>query len=210
MHGVAAGVRQVFAGGPQYKIGLFTSGPHPNILNYIAGGETEGDQEWANNAMHEVLMEGDRRTKLTVMVGLADGHYKYHAVPLTDDARELGYEVRLLTLPGTTHSELGPVFRGFVKSIVEALNEGTVVAPHAVGVDNEKRIIGLCVDADPDWLVLAQWQKDGQVVGKPARVTEGVVTHVATEPGVYRARVYIDRKDEQGRKAFGTARVRVR
>lgn len=209
MHGVTAGVRRVFAGGPQYKIGLFTSKPHPNILKYVSGGTTDDDVEWADNAILDILKAGNRATSITLLVGRADGHYKHHAVPFADDARSLGYSVRLLSLPGTVHSELGGVFRQFVMSLCSSTQEDSVVTAHAIAANTKSQELGVVVDAEENWEVLAQLQKDNQNIGKRKRVVDGKVSWKVPEKGVYRVRLYVDRQDGAGRRGFGTAAQRV-
>ncbi|MGP4983755.1 heparinase II/III domain-containing protein [Corynebacterium casei] len=209
IHGVSAGIKHVIAGGPQYKIGTFTKDPHPNILKYISGGNTEEDIYWADHAMREVLEVGNRDTKISVIVGRADGHYKKHALPLGKDAEELGYDVEILPLPGTTHAELGPAFRRVVGSFIAYMQDRLKSLPHAFAVYAEQMKVGLVVVAPPGALVLAQLQLKGKAVGKPVRLINGTAEWDVAEKGVYRVRVYFEAPKGTERKAFGTEPLRL-
>ena len=209
IHGVTAGVKHVLAGGPQYKIGSFTKTPHPNILKYISGGNSEEDIEWADSAMREVLAEGRRDTRISVVVGMADGHYRKHAIPLSRAADELGYKMDLLPLPGTTHAELGPVFRRAVNTFSRSIINDSELLPHVFAVSSAEKKVGLAIIAPADALVLAQLQLNGQPIGKVVRVNNGVMEWEVVSKGVYRARVYFEKTEGAPRVAFGTEPIRL-
>lgn len=209
MHGVVAGIKHVIAGGPQYRIGSFTMGPHPNILKYISGGTTKEDISWADNVMRKVLEVGNRDTKISVIVGRADGHYKKHALPLGKDAAELGYNIDILPLPGTTHAELGPAFRRVVGTFSSHIQNRSGNLPHVFAVDAAQMKVGLAVVAPANALVLAQLQLKGKAVSKPVRLVNGIAEWHVTEKGVYRARVYFEESKGAERKAFGTEPLRL-
>ena len=209
IHGVTAGIKQVIAGGPQYKIGTFTKDPHPNILKYISGGNSDDDIYWADNAMRKVLKVGNRDTKISVIVGRGDGHYKKHALPLGKDAAELGYDVDILPLPGTTHADLGPAFRRLVNSFTSHIRDRSAMLPHVFAVHSEQMKVGLVVVAPSEALVLAQLQLKGKAVSKPVRLINGAVEWDVAEKGVYRVRVYFEDPKGAERKAFGTEPLRL-
>lgn len=209
IHGVSAGIKHVIAGAPQYKIGSFTKNPHPNILQYLAGGVSDEDIEWANSACFEILDNGQRKTRISVIVGRADGHFRKHAIPLAEDANKLGYELELLPLPGTTHAELGTVFRRSVGALSQSMHKNSEVLPHAFTVDAEKMKVGLAVIAIPGTLVLAALHRNGKPVGKPVRLVNGVTEWNVSESGIYRARVYFEPNKGGSRVAFGTESMRI-
>ena len=208
-HGVSLGVNTVFMGAPQYKIGLFTKNPHPNILNYVAGGTTISDVNWLDSVGKRILQSGCRHTKLVLLVGEADGHYKYHAVPLIDDARSEGYKADLLALPGTKHSELGAACKKLVHSFVMSREPNSTVVPHSTAFDAVNRKLGVVVSVPDEWDVLGQLLIDGEKEGRIQRFNRGRATWGTTRSGLARVRVYIDRHDGLGRQAFGTSAVRV-
>ena len=159
--------------------------------------------------MREVLEVGNRDTKISVIVGRADGHYKKHALPLGKDAEELGYDVEILPLPGTTHAELGPAFRRVVGSFIAYMQDRLKSLPHAFAVYAEQMKVGLVVVAPPGALVLAQLQLKGKAVGKPVRLINGTAEWDVAEKGVYRVRVYFEAPKGTERKAFGTEPLRL-
>lgn len=209
MHGVTAGVKHVLAGGPQYKIGSFTKTPHPNILKYISGGNSDEDIEWADSAMRAILAEGHRDTRISVIVGKADGHHRKHAVPLSRAADELGYQMDLLPLPGTTHAELGPVFRRAVNAFGRSIVDDSGLLPHVFAVSSADKKVGLAIIAPAGALVLAQLQLNGKPIGKAARISNGVMEWEVESKGVYRARVYFEQTPGAPRVAFGTEPIRL-
>lgn len=209
LHGVSLGVNTVFMGAPQYKIGLFTKNPHPNILDYVAGGTTFSDVNWLDSVGKRILQSGCRHTKLVLLVGEADGHYKYHAVPLIDDARAEGYKADLLALPGTKHSELGAACKKLIQSFVMSREPSSAVVPHSTAFDAVKRKFGVVVSVPDEWEVLGQLLIDGEKEGRLQRFNRGRATWDITRSGLARVRIYLDRRNGSGRQAFGTSAVRV-
>jgi hypothetical protein len=209
IHGVTAGVKHVIAGAPQYRIGSFTKNPHPNILEYMAGGVSEEDIEWADNVFFEVLRSAPRSTRISVIVGRADGHFRKHVIPLAEDSYNLGYDFDLLSLPGTTHDELGRVFRRSVSSFSLSMSGANEMLPHAFAVDAGAMKVGLVVIAPPGALVLATLQRDGKPVDRIVRLVDGVTEWDVTAKGIYRARVYFEPVEGGSRVAFGTEPLRI-
>ena len=159
--------------------------------------------------MRKVLKVGNRDTKISVIVGRGDGHYKKHALPLGKDAAELGYDVDILPLPGTTHADLGPAFRRLVNSFTSHIRDRSAMLPHVFAVHSEQMKVGLVVVAPSEALVLAQLQLKGKAVSKPVRLINGAVEWDVAEKGVYRVRVYFEEPKGAERKAFGTEPLRL-
>lgn len=210
MHGVALGAAEVIVGGPQYRIGFFTKDPHPNILEYIAGGTTTADSLWLDKSFQRLLESGSRKTKIRVFVGEADGHYRHHAVPLTDRARALGYSLDLIRMPGTTHAELGPMFSSVLRTFAESSDKAQAyVLPNAATYDNKTKTFGIGVALPAGAVGLAQLQVDGKNEGALRKLTGGHAQwEVLPGSGVARARVYVEIEPGASRLAFGTAPVR--
>lgn len=211
LHGATLGVHQVYAGAPQYKIGNFVKKPHPNVLRYISGDETEGSVSWANDIAFRILSSGVRSTKISVLVGKRDGHHRHHCVPLIDDLRMLGYQPENLVLPGTTHAQFGAVFRKFLISLVEGEKKGGKLQfPTSISYDAESSRVGLILSGGENMVIQAQLYKNGKASGPLQRVTRGISGWTVTEKGTYRARIYFDRPDTGERTAFGSAAVEVK
>lgn len=211
LHGVTLGVSNVFAGAPQYLIGNFLKDPHPNILEYISGGISEGDIHWANKISLDLLSSGVRSTQLHVVVGLKDSHCKNHAIPLVDDTRNLGYETKFLTIPGVPHSEFGSAFREFIRTWVEANNSGGKFSlPHTSGFDAAKQSFGVCLALPDGAVARGQLFHGAERLGAPKTFTGNSVSWEISEPGPYRVRIYVDLPGVEERKAFGTGMRQLR
>lgn len=210
IHGVTLGAAEVITGGPQYRIGFFAEGPHPNILKYTAGGTAPSDSMWLDNAFQRVLESGSRSTKIRVFVGEADGHYRHHAVPLTDRARSLGYSLDLIRMPGTPHAELGKMFSNVLRTFAASSNaDNQYTLPHAATYDPKAQTFGIGVALPQGAVGLAQLQINGKNVGAIKRLTGGHSQwEVPQGAGVLRARIYIEEEPGASRRAFGTAPVR--
>ena len=210
MHGVALGAAEVIVGGPQYRIGFFAKDPHPNILEYIAGGTTPADSLWLDRSFQRLLESGSRKTKIRVFVGEADGHYRHHAVPLTDRARALGYSLDLIRLPGTIHAELGPMFSNVLRTFAASSDDTQAyVLPNAATYDKQTKTYGIGVALPEGAVGLAQLQVDGKNEGALKKLIGGHAQwEVQPGTGVARARVYVETEPGASRLAFGTAPVR--
>ncbi|WP_169332142.1 heparinase II/III domain-containing protein [Corynebacterium lubricantis] len=209
LHGVTLGIRQVLVGAPQYKIGSFLKNPHPNILRYIAGGTTDADVSWLNQTAFTLLQSGTRTTKVSILVGKGDHHYRDHVVPLVDDLHMLGYAPELLLLPGTTHSELGGVFRGFLENLNNSIGSDSSVLPNAISSDAKTKSVGVAVAKEPETRVWAQLISGKERLGKLVSVKDGTASWSELESGIYRVRIYFERETGGERKAFGTRAVRL-
>lgn len=204
-HGATLGAADIYAGAPQYKIGQFTASAHPNVLEYIAGGCTEADIKWLDGVLLRYLKSGGRRSRIHVVVGEGDYHFSEHVVPLVDDAVALGYEVRMLNVPGLPHNELGAGFRHYLKSLSQYLHkaEDHFAVPYASGLDRHSNSYGIAVDVPNDAFVLAQLFVDGVKTG-PLKKLESRKARwqIGNEKSV-RARIYVELPKGTQRKAFG-------
>lgn len=209
LHGVTLGIGHVYAGAPQYRIGDFVRNPHPNVLKYISGGDSEADVAWSNDIAKKLLESGVRSTQITVLVGKKDGHYRYHTVPLIDEMRMLGYSPNHLTLPGTVHSEFSGVFRKFLMTLVQQMKDEDFVLANSIAYDPETSQVGVVISAPAEMKLQAQLVRGSERIGRAVAVRGGVVQWKVDQPGLYRARVYVDVPGIAERQAFGTNSLRV-
>lgn len=210
IHGVSSGLGRVIVGGPQYRVGDFLKDPHPNVLRYIAGGTGRSDIAWANGLVYRYLMSGQRSTRITCLVGERDGHYRRHVIPLIDDLRMLGYRPDHLVLPGTSHNELGAVFRKFVESFAESKGEADYVLPNAVSYDARDKELGIVVSLPAGATAWGQLFRNKEKIGKLISLNGGQARWKGIETsGHYRVRVYVDTCGDGDRKAFGSHSARV-
>lgn len=205
-HGVTLGAADIYAGAPQYKIGKFTASAHPNVLEYIAGGRTEADINWLDGVLSQYLKSGGGRSRIHVIVGEGDYHFTDHVVPLVDDAASLGYEVRMLNVPGIPHNELGAGFRHYLMSLNQYLGKADdqFAVPYASGMDHQSKTYGIAVDVSSDSLVLAQLFVDGVKTGPLKKLENRKARWQIANGKSARARIYVELPKGSERKAFGT------
>lgn len=129
MHGAAFGAGHIFVGAPQTMIGNFIKKPHPNILSFMTGGNSDDDIEKLNNSFFEIMGEVKASTKINLVVGSDDHHYRDHALPLQKHLTALGRELTLTVLPGTPHSEIGPAFRELLSGYLSSLSSASAELP---------------------------------------------------------------------------------
>src|SRR5699024_579717 len=139
---------------------------HPNILEYIAGGTSPEDIAWADSALERVLTAGDRSTAIEILVGRKDHHYTGHVLPFAESARDHGYSVQVLSLPGTPHSRIGPAFRSYLESWVAMRNNADAEArlAHVAVHDPETHEIGVAVHLPERWRASFTLYRDREVV----------------------------------------------
>ncbi|CAI9406320.1 hypothetical protein AESSP_01602 [Aestuariimicrobium sp. T2.26MG-19.2B] len=119
MHGMALGAGDIFVGGPQTLIGNFVAKPHPNVLEFMTGGTSEENIEELNRALYDLASDNLglwRNSRITVLVGDKDHHYKGHVLPFIEHVQALGGTPSLVTLPGLTHGDFGPAYRDALAS----------------------------------------------------------------------------------------------
>ncbi|WP_181150588.1 heparinase II/III family protein [Arthrobacter sp. MYb224] len=133
IHGYAARVGRVIVGAPQILIGNYTSGHAPEVLRYLAGGSTPGDREWANEILSNVIKDGSRHTRVSVLVGTEDHHLLGHIRPFEKMTAASGKPISVSVVPGVSHGDIGTVYRDFARHAV--LNGSKVSVPYMVRYD---------------------------------------------------------------------------
>jgi hypothetical protein len=211
LHGVTLGARQVIAGAPQTRIGTFVSKPHPNVLQYVAGGTTAADIRWLDGAMRRALESGVRSTAIDILVGRKDHHFAKHVEPFAAEARSLGYGVQVLTLPGTPHASIGAAFRSYLENWVKSRvtsAESEPVLPHVAVFDAESRQVGAAVALPKGWKASFKLLRNREVLHSVGYKAAGAASWPVTGPGNYRFRIYA-KPPEGDAIAFGSASLRV-
>jgi Heparinase II/III-like protein/Heparinase II/III N-terminus len=140
LHGAAAGAGRIIVGAPQSKVGSFLLKPHPNMLRFMTG---EASPESARRLDEEVLeriVQMDSRTRVSILVGEADHHYKGHVLPLQAKLSASGNPAEVILMPGLKHSEIGTVYRHFLEANLEQLRFGKdeTALPHIWGPQSGK------------------------------------------------------------------------
>lgn len=111
LHGLLIPGAKIFVGAPQTKIGTFVQKPHPNILQYMTGGQTIDHVRYLDDVLYDEKYLRNKASSVTIIVGNADHHYKNHVVPWVDACKKNSSNVEMIVLPGTPHSEIGKAYR---------------------------------------------------------------------------------------------------
>lgn len=134
VHGIAAGAGRILAGAPQVKIGSFLRKPHPNMLRFIMGDTSDSSVAGLDRVIFEAIDDLSQDTRLSILVGEGDHHYRNHVLPLAEHAVERSKNLQLTVLPGLPHAEIGGVFRGFLSANIhqEILGSGEEALPYVL------------------------------------------------------------------------------
>lgn len=141
LHGLLIPGAKIFVGAPQTKIGTFVQKPHPNILQYMTGGQSLEHVQYLDDVLYEEKYLRNSASKVTIIVGEADHHYKNHVVPWVDACRNFSSNVEMIVLPGTPHSEIGKAYRirlgqELAQSQSDPAREVVVLSEEAVSMDS--------------------------------------------------------------------------
>lgn len=128
IHGLAAGAGNIFAGAPQTRIGTFVSMPHPNVLRYMTGGDDDAAVASLDRVLYDLAEDCAVGSRIRVLVGDKDHHYKGHVLPFARHLRNLGHVVQVDALPGLPHSEIGRTYRLQLQDYLDRLVNGQSVA----------------------------------------------------------------------------------
>ncbi|GAA5022866.1 hypothetical protein GCM10023258_13540 [Terrabacter aeriphilus] len=201
IHGLAGGVGEVFVGAPQTRIGSFVATPHPNILRLMTGGEGSDDVAELDRALYDIAGEalardtGVATTKVSVVVGDADHHYRGHVLPFVEHLRSLGGEPTLLVVPGLTHADIGATYRECLKTYLGSLLAGGSAAPDAV---DEPDVVAIARDRTVSAVVVrGDWPeyagrlfRGSELVAKLPYAPGRTLSWRDLAPGRYRVRVF--------------------
>lgn len=111
LHGLKFDNSKIFIGAPQTKIGSFISKPHPNILQYMTGGNSNEDIDSLDSTLFESGYVTNQSCQVTIVVGKGDHHYQNHVMPWVHFAASENFDVKTILRDGTPHSEIGKVYR---------------------------------------------------------------------------------------------------
>lgn len=210
IHGLTSGFRDIFCGAPQFFVGDFLSGPHPNVLEYMSGGIDQRHIELVNQYVQRVLISSAKVSDVRLVVGSRDHHLAGHVRPLSAFLDRIGVANRILEVPGASHSEIGPVFANYVNSVARTWNTPDASeVPHATSWDSVTKQLGVAVDLLPGDRVAFTPFADG----KPAGPTTSYSTTDScrwTLPRAKTARVRVYVRREGNQFAFGTRTVKCR
>lgn len=118
--GSSVPVGRIVVGAPQVKIGSFLRKPHPNILEYMTGGTTEECVDWADRIVTNHLRRVWSETKIDLLIGTRDHHYRDHLPTLRKELERMNHpRFSVQEIEGLTHADIGRPFRSFIGEQLE-------------------------------------------------------------------------------------------
>lgn len=207
MHGAAFGAGRIIAGAPQTRIGTFLSGPHPNIVEFMAGGTSKQDVEYLDGILFEKLATIGPATRISILVGANDHHLPKHVRPLIDFMQKQGLAMPDVTvLPELSHADIGSVFRHYLSANLEQWTKGSEEAalPYVLTTDPSKRSLRLKVYPPEGTQLAYRLFRDNEVMKRRSFSGKDVVVFENLNPGRYRVRVYIRAVENNEAVAFTT------
>lgn len=206
IHGLALGVDQIIVGAPQTRIGTFLSTPHPNILAFMAGGTSEEDVKYLDSVIPGLMRDASDTTRILVVVGDSDHHYKYHVKPMISDAESCGMNLSTLVVPGVTHADIGKIFSQYLRANLEQwIRESAETAlPYELTIDNKNRSLTIKSYVSDNSVQLYRLYLGSEVVRTQRYSSSNTASFNNLAPGRYRIRVYTLIDGEDSSTAFTT------
>lgn len=208
LHGVTLGVGRILLGAPQYRVGDYLSGAAPQILEFMTGGASDEDRVALNGWAKHIVLNGQRRSAIRVVVGTADHHLVSHVTPLLEDAVEAGYKVDSLVLSGVPHGEIGWVFKHLLSAEAADHEVGSAQDPLPYSLTRNEDIVTFrCWPAEGESLAVHVFGKTGVLERYPYSTDDEIKFHSAPEHGPVRVRVFRRSDADTQIRAFTTSWV---
>lgn len=207
LHGVAAGAGRIIVGAPQVKIGSFLRDPHPNMLRFMTGSTSEESVSALDAVVFDAIKKMPETTRLSILVGAADHHYKNHVLPLKSYAESQQKEIELTVLPGLPHAEIGAVYRQFLTSSIQQEISGTgeEVVPFSFQRSGENpKALCLDVQVPVGWELASRLFCGAESIARTPYGTEGHALWEGIPAGRYRVRVFLRNPADAAVRAFTT------
>lgn len=207
IHGIAAGAGRIIVGAPQVRIGSFLQDPHPNILRFIMGDVSEESVRALDTVVFRAIEDMQNTTRLSILVGEADHHYKNHVLPLKSYADKHQKELDLTVLPGLPHAEIGAVYRQFLAANIqqEISGAGEEAVPYTFRrTPEDPDAISLDVMVPAGWELASRLFCGAEPVARTPYGATSTALWKGFPAGRYRARVFLRNPEEQVVRAFTT------
>lgn len=211
IHGLAFGAGKIFVGAPQMNIGSFLKDWHPNIVRFMAGGESDVDIKYLDSIIPSILRSRPRtQTSLSIIVGESDHHYINHVVPLVRQAQEMNVEAHAIVLAGTPHAEIGKMYKLWVQATIDqwVRETGEEALPYEI---TEHAASSLKVDifSPRDAKHAYRLYRGREIVQSIGYTKDRSATFNGLPPGIYRVRVFTRLSPSNLQSSFTTRGVRV-
>lgn len=212
LHGIAAGAGHVIVGAPQVKVGSFLQGPHPNMVGFMMGDTSERSVDALDRVVFESIESMREKTRLSIVVGEADHHYKNHVLPLKTYAESHGKTLDITVRPGLPHAEIGTVYGQFLTSKIQQTiteyDEGAIpFVFHQSGVKPTE--LSLDVFTPAGWQLAWRLYCGSECVERASYRQNATASWKALPAGRYRARVFVRNRKDNIVRAFTTPWVSI-
>lgn len=198
LHGIEASAGCIIVGAPQVNIGSFLQEPHPNILQFVMGDTSDQSVRDLDQAVFDAIDNLSGATRVSILVGEADHHYRNHVVPLANYATSHGKSVGVTVLPGLPHAEIGSVYSTFLTTGIEQELQGArgnAFTRLILRGGEDAGSLHLDVHAPIGWEIACRLFRGSESV---ARTPYGEKRHIrwtSLSQGRYRARVMMRNPD---------------
>ncbi|EEL49683.1 hypothetical protein bcere0022_30240 [Bacillus cereus Rock3-44] len=83
-YGIKYGFNHIIVGSPQVYLGdyLLKQTNFSNIATFIAGGTDQGDLEYLNSILPNLISETENKPNIFIHLGAKESHYRFHVQPL--------------------------------------------------------------------------------------------------------------------------------
>lgn len=207
LHGIAAGAEHIIVGAPQVNIGSFLQVPHPNMLGFMMGDTSEASVSALDAVVFEAVDDMLDTTRLSILVGEADHHYKNHVLPLKSYAENHQKQLDLTVLPGLPHAEIGAVYREFLTSKIrlEITEAGEEAVPFVFQLSRgEKAALSLDVLMPAGWQLASRLYCGTEFVARTPYGSDSTALWKELPAGRYRARVFVRNPENDHVRTFTT------
>lgn len=171
IHGIPLGVGSIIAGAPQSRPGTYLGLNAPEMLEFIAGDDSEASRSWLDGLLERTVTMGATSSVVRIFVGRADHHYQDHVLPLVAALERRGIAVRTLVVHGVSHQDIGRPFSAYVGQLANyesgslGIRESDAVIPYELSWLSELDGVAL----------LKLWLPVGEAVAVKAFSSKGLI-----------------------------------
>lgn len=193
IHGSSLGVGRIIVGAPQIRIGSFLARPHPNVLEFMAGGTGEQDVAWLDRAVVNHVRKIRPDTSVELLIGTDDHHFRDHLPHLVSVFRSIGHDnFSVAHREGLNHADVG---RAFSRFLLRRL-DGSAGRLGGAGLAVHGTAVGRNLDVSTDGVAPGDYcafylYKGREAVRKTTYArNSGRMSFPGLEPGTYRVKVF--------------------
>ena len=201
LHGLHLGVGNIVVGAPQTRIGDFTATAHPNILQYIAGDTSPNSVRWLDQAVARELVINRAQSKVTILIGTKDHHFRDHVKPYERIAQKAGNPPHLIELTSLLHADIGRVYSTFIQNWTDVMVDANSGIVHVLYFDRLNQKLRLNLVEAPSGKFSIKFFKGNEPLKTTKYTAETKYSLPIAGPGRYRVRIYWDKEGGE-RQAF--------